>query len=359
MILQSVRYPVINTRFAAPASSSADKLGLRLRMLPLRRTQPRQGSMPGRAGIYRVVARAVNKLSRNQSARAFIKYHAHARKLHDQIARFSDRQISCSVSVTALDRIYLWWRRPYRWWTPFNGVIEWIMQYYFDDIHLIQPVPLHSHACGAYCSTALRNTPLPSIYTHATYSLKSQTGSALAAPASCAALQPKARKPGGLAGVSTSFAVTVMAELVAKVDHCPGDLFVGRAWNVAIEALITFPSLTTPTEAGACSELMNHRSRRWRCRRRERTILVAWSPPSPLLRRASSASSSCRAAGRPVSRAQLTSTSRDRAGGDVDATNGCGSVLWSPTADRRRPARDEGRAAPSVRCSGTAEPARE
>lgn len=40
MILQSVRYPAINTRFAAAVSSSADVGAAPGELLPLRRTAP-------------------------------------------------------------------------------------------------------------------------------------------------------------------------------------------------------------------------------------------------------------------------------------------------------------------------------
>lgn len=46
--------------------------------------------------------------------------------------------------VTALDRIYPGWRRPYRWWTPFIGVIEWIMQNItLTSIHSDSTGPTH------------------------------------------------------------------------------------------------------------------------------------------------------------------------------------------------------------------------
>ncbi len=125
---------------------------------------------------------------------------------------------------------------------------------------------------------------MPSIYTHATYSLKSRPV-ALAKCQPCAACQPKARNRGGLGWGSTHFCSDGDTDLSPRsIIAC--DLSVGQpSLNVAIEALDPFPpSLTTSTgEAGKVGEAgESTRSRRWRCRRRERTILVAWSPPSSL-----------------------------------------------------------------------------
>lgn len=96
--------------------------------------------------------------------------------------------------VTALDRIYPGWRRPYRWWTPFIGVIEWIMQNItLTSIHSDSTGPTHlSCVRGILFYGLVKHAVAIDLHPRDLLSEKS-TGSALAKCQPCAALQPKAR----------------------------------------------------------------------------------------------------------------------------------------------------------------------